>query len=104
MVRAGSGNGVFRQRSLVFLPLEYQRFCQIVQRLCGNDNIAADVAVKNVLIGIVNAFGNAKVSGRMRCQTARISMVACLAAARCGIERLRQFAAVRRQQLFGGNF
>lgn len=24
----------------------------------------------------------------MRCQTARISMVACVAAARCGIERL----------------
>ena len=104
MVRAGSGNGVFRQRSLVFLPLEYQRFCQVMQCLGSDYDVMADIAVEQAGVGIVNAFGNLQVGRGMGSQAARISMVACIAAAGCGIERLRQLAAVRRQQLFGGNF
>ena len=104
MVRAGSGNGVFRQRSLVFLPLEYQRFCQVMQCLGSDYDVMADIAVEQAGVGIVNAFGNLQVGRGMGSKAARISMVACIAAAGCGIERLRQAAVVRRHEVFQRGF
>ena len=77
VMSAGACNLIFGQRGLVFVPLEYQRFCQVMQCLGSDYDVMADIAVEQAGVGIVNAFGNLQVGRGMGSKAARISMVAC---------------------------
>ena len=76
-----AGNGIFLQGRTVFLPLEYERFGNIVQGLTCHGDVAVDVIEENFCICLADIVRNMHIGAYVGHKTTGIGMMAAVAAA-----------------------